>query len=163
MLGHTDYEGNGIYGLEAYYDDYLSGIDGRIITAKASDGTEIPYRYKQSYDAQDGDDLNLNIDANIQYILEKELAKAVKENQPTDRACGIIMNPKTGQIYAMATSDPYDPNEPAAISDERRRRSLRGLMKIQTITSRNSLTHGRFSGRTRRFQKHTIRVLYSRS
>ena len=52
VLGHTDYEGNGIYGLEAYYDDYLSGIDGRIITAKASDGTEIPYRYKQSYDAQ---------------------------------------------------------------------------------------------------------------
>lgn len=118
VLGHTDYEGNGIYGLEAYYDDYLSGIDGRIITAKANDGTEIPYRYKQSYDAQDGDDLNLNIDANIQYILEKELAKAVEENKPTDRACGIIMNPKTGQIYAMATSDPYDPNEPAAISDE---------------------------------------------
>lgn len=127
VLGHTDYEGNGIYGLEAYYDDYLSGIDGRIITAKASDGTEIPYRYKQSYDAQDGDDLNLNIDANIQYILEKELAKAVEENQPTDRACGIIMNPKTGQIYAMATSDPYDPNEPAAISDEKTAAELAGL------------------------------------
>ena len=103
------------------------GIDGRIITAKASDGTEIPYRYKQSYDAQDGDDLNLNIDANIQYILEKELAKAVEENQPTDRACGIIMNPKTGQIYAMATSDPYDPNEPAAISDEKTAAELAGL------------------------------------
>ena len=64
VLGHTDYEGNGIYGLEAYYDDYLSGIDGRIITAKASDGTEIPYRYKQSYDAQDGDDGFQNDDEN---------------------------------------------------------------------------------------------------
>ena len=133
VLGHTDYEGNGIYGLEAYYDDYLSGIDGRIITAKASDGTEIPYRYKQSYDAQDGDDLNLNIDANIQYILEKELAKAVEENQPTDRACGIIMNPKTGQIYAMATSDPYDPNEPAAISDEKTAAELAGLSGSETV------------------------------
>lgn len=127
VLGHTDYEGNGIYGLEAYYDDYLSGIDGRIITAKASDGTEIPYRYKQSYDAQNGDNLNLNIDSNIQYILEKELAKAVEEHKPTDRACGIIMNPKTGQIYAMATSDPYDPNEPAVITDEKLADELAGM------------------------------------
>ncbi len=127
VLGHTDYEGNGIYGLEAYYDDYLSGIDGRIITAKASDGTEIPYRYKQSYDAQNGDNLNLNIDSNIQYILERELAKAVEEHKPTDRACGIIMNPKTGQIYAMATSDPYDPNEPAVITDEKLADELAGM------------------------------------
>lgn len=118
VLGHTDYDGNGIYGLEAYYDDYLSGIDGRVVTAKDKDGNEIPYRYKQSFDAQDGDNLNLNIDANIQYKLEKALDKAVEENKPTDRACGIIMNPKTGQVYAMATSYSYDPNEPADITDQ---------------------------------------------
>ena len=118
VLGHTDYDGNGIYGLEAYYDDYLAGIDGRIITAMANDGTEIPYRYKQSYEAQDGDNLTLNLDANIQYILEKELQAAYELNQPTDRICGIIMNPKTGAVLAMATCYSYDPNVPGRVTDE---------------------------------------------
>ena len=118
VLGHTDYDGNGIYGLEAYYDDYLAGVDGRIITAMANDGTEIPYRYKQSYEAQDGDNLTLNLDANIQYILEKELQAAYELNQPTDRICGIIMNPKTGAVLAMATCYSYDPNVPGRVTDE---------------------------------------------
>lgn len=127
VLGHTDYEGSGIYGLEAYYDDYLSGIDGRIVTAKARDGTEIPYRYKQSYDAQNGDDLHLNIDANIQYMLEKALDDAVEKHKPTDRACGIIMNPKTGQVYAMATSYSYDPNNYGKITNQKVAEQLAGM------------------------------------
>ena len=118
VLGHTDYSGAGTYGLEAYYDDYLRGVDGRVITATDKDGNDIPYRYKQSYDVQDGNDLNLNIDINIQYMLERSLQKAYELNAPTDRICGIIMNPKTGQIYAMATSYSYDPNKPSVISDK---------------------------------------------
>ena len=127
VLGHTDYDGNGIYGLEAYYDDYLAGVDGRVITAKANDGTEIPYRYKQAYEAQDGDNLTLNLDANMQYVLEKELQAAYEKNQPTDRICGIIMNPKTGAVYAMATCYSYDPNEPAHITDDAAAEKLSGL------------------------------------
>ena len=118
VIGHTDYEGNGAYGLEAYYDDRLSGIDGRIITASDKYGTEIPYKYKQSYDAQDGDSLYLNIDMSIQYYLEKALANCVQKNMPSERACGIIMNPKTGQVLAMATNYSYDPNKPAEITDQ---------------------------------------------
>ena len=79
MLGHTDYEGNGIYGLEAYYDDYLSGIDGRIITAKASDGTEIPYRYKQSYDAQDATILILISTPTFSISLKKSLQRQLRK------------------------------------------------------------------------------------
>lgn len=127
VLGHTDYDGNGIYGLEAYYDDYLSGVDGRVVTATDNEGNEIPYRYKQSYDAQDGNSLNLNIDANIQYKLEKALEKAYEENMPTDRLCGIIMNPKTGQVYAMATKFSYDPNSPANITDKNALAELSGM------------------------------------
>ncbi|MCD8095792.1 MAG: PASTA domain-containing protein [Ruminococcus sp.] len=118
VIGHTDYDGYGVYGLESYYEDYLAGIDGRIITASDKYGTEIPYKYKQSYDAQDGDSLYLNIDVNIQYYLEKALAECVEENDPAERACGIIMNPNTGEIYAMATNYSYDPNEPNVITDE---------------------------------------------
>ena len=124
MIGHTNYDGDGIYGLESYYNEYLSGVDGRIVTAADKYGTEIPYKYKQSYDAQDGDSLYLNIDMNIQYYLEKALADCVSENKPAERACGIIMNPKTGEVYAMATNYSYDPNEPAEISDDATARKL---------------------------------------
>lgn len=118
VIGHLNYDGDGIYGLEAYYDEYLAGVDGRIVTATARNGTEIPYRYKQSYEAQDGDSLHLNIDVNIQYHLETALKKAVELHKPTERACGIIMNPKTGQVYAMATNYSYNPNNPAEVTDK---------------------------------------------
>lgn len=127
VIGHLSYDGDGIYGLEAYYDNYLAGVDGRVVTATARNGTEIPYRYKQSYDSQDGDSLKLNIDVNIQYQLEKALQKAYDENMPNDRACGIIMNPKTGEIYAMATKYSYDPNTPAEITDAKKVLELSGL------------------------------------
>ena len=117
VLGYINSEGDGVYGLEASYDDYLKGVDGRVITAKDKDGNDIPYRYKQSYDVQNGNDLNLNIDINIQYMLEKGLQKAYETNLPTDRVCGIIMDPKTGKVYAEATAFSYDPNEPSVISD----------------------------------------------
>ena len=127
VIGHLSYDGDGIYGLEAYYDDYLRGIDGRVITATARDGTEIPYRYRQSYEAQDGNSLVLNIDVNIQYQLEKAMEKSVEKNKPADRACGIIMNPKTGAVYAMATNYSYDPNFPAVVNDEKAASLLAGL------------------------------------
>lgn len=129
VVGHLNYDGDGIYGLEAYYNDYLAGVDGRVVTATARNGTEIPYKYKQSYDAQDGDSLQLNIDMNIQYHLENALQAAVDKNKPAERACGIIMNPKTGQVYAMATNYSYDPNDPAEISDEETAKKLESLDK----------------------------------
>ena len=127
VIGHLSYDGDGIYGLEAYYDDTLRGIDGRVITATARDGTEIPYRYRQSYEAQDGNSLILNVDVNIQYQLEKALDKAVKKTNPHDRACGIIMDPNTGAIRAMATNFSYDPNAPAVITDNKTAAQLAGL------------------------------------
>lgn len=132
VIGHLHYDGYGIYGLEQYYDDYLAGVDGRVVTAKAADGTEIPYRYKQNYDAQDGNSLVLNMDVNIQYYLEKALKEAVAKNLPTDRACGIIMNPKTGAVLAMATNPSYDPNNPADITDEDTVKELSKLSKKST-------------------------------
>lgn len=117
VIGYTNYAGEGTYGLEAYYEEYLAGVDGRIVTAADKYGTEIPYKYKQSYDAQDGDSLHTNIDVNIQYYLKRALEDAVAQHSPLNRACGIIMNPKTGQVYAMETCYSYDPNKPAEISD----------------------------------------------
>lgn len=127
VIGHTDFDGKGIYGIESYYNDQLSGVDGRIITAKDGDGNEIPYRYKQEYNAQNGYNINLNVDSNIQFMLEKALKNAVAEHKPKYRAAGIVMNPKTAQVLAMATEYSYDPNEPGEISDKTTAKALAGM------------------------------------
>lgn len=117
VIGFTGFEGNGQYGLEAEYDEYLSGIDGRIISAKDANGADMPYRYEQSFEAQDGNSLILNIDATLQFYLERELNNCIDSNDPNERACGIIMNPKTGQILAMSSKPDFDLNNPTEITD----------------------------------------------
>lgn len=117
VIGHLHYDGYGIYGLEAYYDDYLAGTDGKTLIATDNRGNEIPYEYKQSYDAQPGDSLVLNIDISIQSALENALLKCVQNHNPTGRATGIVMNPNTGAIYAMASTYGYDLNNPAEITN----------------------------------------------
>lgn len=127
VIGHLNYDGQGIYGLEAYYDEYLMGVDGRTVYARDRDGNEIPYEYKQSYDAQSGNSLKLNLDITIQRYLEKALNDAVDLNKPNERACGIIMNCNTGAILAMATSPGYNLNAPAEIYDQATALKLAGI------------------------------------
>ncbi len=117
VIGFTGYEGHGQYGLEALYDEYLSGVDGKIVSAKDAQGQEMPYKYEQSFSAQDGDTLVLNIDSVLQNYLERELKNAVTTHAARNRGCGIIMNVKTGQILAMATEPDFDLNNPTAITD----------------------------------------------
>ena len=69
VIGFTDYDGRGIYGIEKQYDEYLTGIDGRIVSAKDAMGQPMPYRYEQSIAAQDGNTLILNIDMVIQHYV----------------------------------------------------------------------------------------------
>lgn len=117
VIGFTNSDGNGQYGLEYQYDSYLSGVDGRVVSAQAANGEEMPYRYSTTYAAENGDALYLTIDTTIQYYLEKALSEMVTEFNVQERACGIIMNPKTGAIYAMATYPSFDLNNPSEIYD----------------------------------------------
>ena len=117
VIGHLHYDGYGVYGLESYYDDFLSGVDGKTLIATDNQGNEIPYEYKQSYDAQSGDSLVLNLDVTVQAALENALLSCVQDHNPAGRATGIVMNPKTGAIYAMASTYGYDLNNPAEISN----------------------------------------------
>jgi stage V sporulation protein D (sporulation-specific penicillin-binding protein) len=118
VIGFTSSDGSGAYGLEAYYDDYLSGVDGKIISAKDSNGNELPYKYSKTYEAQNGNDLYLTIDMTIQNYLEKHLQDMVTEYNVKNRACAILMNAKTGAIYGMATCPSFDLNNPYEIADE---------------------------------------------
>ena len=117
VIGFTTSDGNGAYGIEAYYDDYLAGIDGRTISAKDSSGNELPYRYSKTYPAQNGNDVYLTIDTMIQFYLEKYLKEMVEEHQVKNRGCAILMNAKSGAVYGMATYPSYDLNEPMKIAD----------------------------------------------
>ena len=117
VIGFTNGDGDGQYGLEYQYNDYLAGVDGRIISAQAANGQEMPYRYSTTYEAENGASLYLTLDTTLQYYLEKAISEMSVEFNVQQRACGIIMNPKTGAIYAMATYPSFDLNQPSVIYD----------------------------------------------
>ncbi len=124
VLGFTGTDNQGLYGVEAALDDALSGVAGRIISVKNAAGTDMPFKYEQKYDSQDGMNVTLTIDETIQHFAEKYLAQAVEENKPAQGAFAIVMAPKTGEIYAMTTKPDYDLNEPFLILSEADREKL---------------------------------------
>ncbi|MBS5343113.1 MAG: PASTA domain-containing protein [Clostridium sp.] len=127
ILGFTGTDGQGLAGLEAYYDEYLSGTAGRLVTAKNAVGTDMPFQYQQKVEAQDGYNLVLTIDEVVQHYLEQALAEGVENNKVENRATGIVMNVKTGEIVAMAVKGDYDPNNPFVIADEQERARIAEL------------------------------------
>ncbi len=118
IIGFTNYDNEGVYGLEAYYDNYLQGTDGVIVMAKDANGNAMPYDYENRFEASDGNSLVLTLDSTVQYYLEKNLENAVIQHKVNNRATGIIMNAKTGAIVAMATAPGYDLNDPSQLSPQ---------------------------------------------
>lgn len=117
VIGFTNYDNDGVYGLEAYYDDYLKGVDGLVEMAVDRSGGAMPYDYEKRYEASDGNSLVLTIDEVVQHYLEKNLETALSQHAVANRATGIIMNVNTGAIVAMATASGYDLNNPSELSD----------------------------------------------
>lgn len=124
VIGFTNYEGDGIYGVESYYNDSLAGVDGKIISARDGNGNELPYDEGEAYQAKDGDSLYLTIDTTLQYWVESELDACVLNNNVQERACAIIMNCKTGAILAMASSPGFDLNDRGTIYSPLAQRQL---------------------------------------
>ena len=115
VIGFNNAAGHGIYGIEAYYDSYLSGIDGKTITARDANGNEMPYRYSKTYAAQDGDDVYMTIDMTLQTYLENAMNDMVKTYKVAQRGAGIMLNAKTGAVRAMASVEGFDLNGPYTI------------------------------------------------
>ena len=107
----------GLYGLEYEYNDILSGISGKIVTAQNVSGNEMPYSYETYIDAKNGANLMTSIDEVIQSTLEKYLQIAAEEAGCQSRATTIAMNPSTGEIYGMAVYPSYDLNDPYTLAD----------------------------------------------
>jgi len=117
VLGFTGTDDQGLYGLEAYYEEELAGIDGRIIGSIDGGGNETPYEDEEYVAPQNGHNLILTVDATIQSIVEKNLEKAVKENVADKGVC-VVMRPSTGEVLAMATYPDFDLNSPFEINNE---------------------------------------------
>ncbi|MEG0457832.1 MAG: penicillin-binding transpeptidase domain-containing protein, partial [Oscillospiraceae bacterium] len=111
-------DNQGLAGLEAFYDKQLQGTPGRVVTAKNAWGTDMPTKYEKLFEAQNGNSLVTTIDQGVQMYLEKYLETAISEYKVKSKACGIIMDVKTGGILAMATKPDFDPNQPLVISDK---------------------------------------------
>ena len=118
VIGFCGSDNQGLDGIEAKYDEILAGTNGAISRATDATGEEIGTEGENYIAPTDGDSIVLSIDMTIQSIAEKYLEEACIDNACTDGGNIVIMNPKTGDILAMATYPSYNLNEPYTINDE---------------------------------------------
>lgn len=127
LLGFTNTENVGSEGLESYYNSYLEGTAGAVITTKGNNETEMLYSYEKYYQASDGDSVVLTIDTTVQYYLEKQLQDAVDRYDVKNGAFGIVFDVNSGDIVAMSTLGSYDPNQYLEIYDTEKNDELTQL------------------------------------
>lgn len=127
VMGFVSTDNVGSEGLEAYYDSYLQGTAGKVVTTKGNYGSEMLYTYEKYYDASDGDSLVTTIDQTVQHYLEKNLETAIEKYDIINGAFGIVMDVNSGQILAMANLGSYDPNNYQEIYDQ----ELAGQLEAQ--------------------------------
>ena len=118
VMGFVSTDNVGSEGLEAYYDSYLQGTAGKVVTTRGNYGSEMLYTYEKYYDASDGDSLVTTIDQTVQHYLEKNLETAIEKYDIINGAFGIVMDVNSGQILAMANLGSYDPNNYQEIYDQ---------------------------------------------
>lgn len=117
VLGFTNYDNQGQDGVEATFEKYLNGFPGRDIKMTDSYGRELPGSDRKYYEPEDGLNLILTLDEVIQHFAEKAVDNALIENK-AKRAIAIVMEPKTGDILAMAIKQDYDNNNPRKVPEE---------------------------------------------
>ena len=117
VLGFTNASGQGSEGLEAFYNSFLEGKAGKVITTKGNNEMDLPFSYENFLEAQPGASLVLTLDVTVQGCLENRLAEATAKYDVQNGAFGIVMDVKTGEILAMATLGSFDPNNYLEIAD----------------------------------------------
>ena len=118
IIGFTGSDNQGLEGLESYYDEILSGKPGKILKLTDANGSDMGVEGEDYISAENGNDIVLTIDMTVQSIAEKHLKEACIDHVCTDGGNVIIMNPKNGDILAMATYPNYDLNSPYQINNE---------------------------------------------
>lgn len=126
VIGFTGSDDQGLSGIEAYYDEDLTGTNGRIITAKDAVSNNIANDYETSIAASDGNSVVLTIDQTIQYYLEKGLKETMNEYQAKG-AYGVVMNCNTGAVLAMSSMPDYDCNNPYKLTYSKNKKAIKKL------------------------------------
>ena len=119
VIGFTNSDNQGAYGLEAKYNSVLSGTPGRKISAKNALGETLPTSYEKIYPAQQGNSIVTTIDQVIQHFIEKSLDNAVTQYAPDQGAAIIVMDVNTGAILGMTSKPDFDLNAPYEITSEK--------------------------------------------
>lgn len=138
FMGYTKTSGDqkvGAYGIEANYESTLAGKPGLILTAKNAAGTQMLSSYESYLDADNGSNITLTIDNNIQSIAEQALETGIEKYYIQNGGFIIVMDPNTGAILAMASSPDYDPNRYDAVTDAR---ALARLEELAAQSGRDS-------------------------
>ena len=112
VIGFCGSDNQGLSGIESKWDSVLTGTPGKIVSSQGSNQEEIPNAEETYISAENGSDLTLTIDLNIQTIVEKYLKQAVEENECSRGGNVIVMDPSTGDILGMASYPDYDLNSP---------------------------------------------------
>ena len=132
VLGFTGSDNQGIIGLEVYYEDYLKGIDGTILTQTDARGIELDGEAEERVEAIPGNNLHLTLDYNIQMYCE-QAAKKVLEEKEAEYVSIIIMNPQDGSIYANVNVPEFDLNNPFVLPDSMDTTAMTELQKNDAL------------------------------
>ena len=141
VLGFTGSDNQGIIGLEVKYEEWLKGIEGKILTTTDARGIELEGVEEDRVEPVPGKTLQLSLDYNIQKFAQQSAEKVMEEKQ-ADAVCILIMNPKNGEIYACVNVPEFDLNEPftfqneielTGISDEKRQELLNQMWRNRCI------------------------------
>lgn len=117
LLGFTNSDGDGVYGIEATYNDYLKGVSGRYIIAQDAHHNDMPFKYESYVGAENGVNAISTVDMRLQYELENQLIAASESSNAGNRVCGIVMDVHTGGILAAAVVPSYDCNDPYTLDE----------------------------------------------
>lgn len=126
VIGFTGADDQGLLGLEAYYDEQLTGTNGRVITAKDAYSHNIDNDYSTTVEATDGMSLVTTINQTIQYYLEKGLKETMNQYQAKG-AYGVVMNCNTGAVVAMSSMPDFDCNEPYKLTYNKNIKAIKKL------------------------------------
>lgn len=142
VLGFTGSDNQGIIGLEVYYEEYLKGIDGRILTLTDAAGIEVDDAAEDRIEPIAGNDLYLSLDVNIQKYAE-QVAKQVMEEKNAKQVSILLMNPQNGEILAMVNVPEFNLNEPFVLTNVETTEGLSNEEKQNLLNQmwRNSITN----------------------
>lgn len=140
VLGFTGGDNQGIIGLEVKYENYLKGVNGMILTTTDARGIELADTLEDRVEPVSGDTLQVSLDYNIQEYAQQAAEKVMEEKQ-ADAVVILILNPKTGEIYACVNVPEFDLNAPftlpegtdAALNDEEKQAMLNQMWRNRSI------------------------------